>query len=252
MDIYIPKKKLAIEYNGVFWHSEKAGKNKTYHYDKWLAVKNAGIQLIQIWEDEWNRNPEQVKTMLLHKLGINNQEKVFARQTTVGKLAESDVESFLNTNHIQGFASGSYYVGLRERDTNALVAVMVLKNQPSNTLNIIRYATSKHVVGGFTKLLKNAETLYKPTRFITSSDHCISDGGLYENNGFIVDKELPPDYRYVVRAERKPKSDYRVKRFREDPLLQWQEGLTVSELAELNNISRIWDAGKTRWVKTIS
>lgn len=251
LDIYIPEKKIAIEYNGVYWHSEKAGKSTTYHHDKWLAAKNAGIQLIQVWEDEWKRNPKQVKAMLLHKLGISNQEKVFARNTMVSNLVKSDVESFLNLNHVQGYASGSYYLGLRDKETSELVSVMVLKKASNNTLNIVRYVTSKHVVGGFTKLLKHAELSLSPARFVTSSDNCVSDGSLYAGNGFTAGKELAPDYRYVVKGEREHKSGYRLKRFREDPLLQWQDGLTEKELADLNSIPRIWDAGRTRWVKTI-
>lgn len=252
MDIYIPEKKTAIEYNGLFWHSERVGKGKSknYHYDKWLAAKNAGIHLIQIWDDEWNRNPEQVKAMLLHKLGISNQEKVFARKTFVSKLVKPDVESFLNTHHIQGYASGSYYLGLRDKETAELVAVMTLRKAANNTLNIVRYATSRNVAGGFTRLLNHAELAFSPARFVTSSDNCVSDGSLYASNGFIADKELAPDYRYVVKGERKQKSDYRVKRFREDPFLQWKDGLTEKELADLNSIPRIWDAGGIRWVKT--
>lgn len=251
LDIYVPAKNIAIEYNGLYWHTERAGRGQTYHYDKWLAAKNAGIQLIQVWEDEWNRNPEQVKAMLLHKLGVSNQEKVFARNTMVANLVKSDVESFLNMNHIQGYASGSCYIGLRVKGTSELVAVIILRKAANGTLNIVRYAASKNVAGGFTKLLKHAELTLSPARFVTSSDNCVSDGSLYANNGFIADKELAPDYRYVVKGERKQKSDYRLKRFREDPLLQRKDGLTEKKLADLNNIPRIWDAGGIRWVKRI-
>ena len=49
------------------------------------------------------------------------------------------------------------------------------------TLNIIRYATNCNVVGGFTKLLSYATKTFTPEKFITFSDHCVSDGGLYKN-----------------------------------------------------------------------
>jgi hypothetical protein len=251
MDIYVPERKFAIEYNGIYWHTENKGKGKYYHYDKWLAAKNAGIQLVQIWEDEWNKNPEQVKTMLLHKLGMSSQEKVFARKTIIQRLSKADVETFLNANHIQGSAVGSYYLGLIEKDTQEIVSVIVLKKDVNNSLNIVRYATSKNVVGGFTKLLKYAERNFAPSSFMTFSDNCVSDGGLYEKNGFIADKELPPDYRYVVNGNREHKFGYRLKRFKNAPTLQWEDGLTERELAQLNNIPRIWDAGKIRWVKKV-
>jgi hypothetical protein len=253
VDIYIPEKQIAVEYNGVYWHSE-IFKNPKAHYNKWLACKEQGIQLIQIWEDDWNHNPEQIKNMLTHKLGLSQQKKAFARKTTIKLLTKNEAEKFLNTNHIQGYASGSYYIGLID-DSNSLIAVLVLKKEPGTngkTLNIIRYATSANVIGGFTKLLKYAEKIYAPEAFITFSDNCVSNGGLYENNGFIVDKILSPDYMYVVNGKREHKFGYRLKRFKNDNNLVYKEGLTEKQLAELNNLPRIWDAGKIRWLKDLT
>jgi hypothetical protein len=255
LDIYIPSRKVAIEYNGIYWHSEISGRSNTYHHNKWKACKDKGIQLIQIWEDEWNRNPEQIKRMLAHKLGISNERKVFARKTTVVELDKAQTELFLNENHVQGYASGSYYLGLKDKSNDEIVSVLVLKKEAGTegkVLNIIRYAASANVVGGFTKLLKHAEKQYNPDSFITFSDHCVSDGGLYKNNGFIADKELPPDYMYVVGNVRKHKFGYRINKFKIDPKLLWEEGLTERELAELNGLKRIWDAGKTRWVLAVT
>ena len=254
LDIYVPCKKIAIEFNGLYWHSEVQGKDKDYHHNKWLACKDKGIQLIQVWEDEWNRNPEQIKRMLAHKLGVSNERKVFARKTAVTPISKAEVEKFLNENHVQGYASGSYYLGLKEKTSDELIAVLVLKKEAGTNgkvLNIIRYATSLNVVGGFTKLLAFSEKNYKPESFVTFADHCVSDGGLYENNGFIADKELPPDYMYISSNSRKHKFGYRLKRFQNDPDLLWEEGLTERELAELNGLVRVWDAGKTRYRKTV-
>jgi hypothetical protein len=251
LDIYIEDHKLGIEYNGLYWHSESFGKDSKYHYNKWYVAKQKGIQLIQIWEDEWKRNPEQIKAMLLHKLKLSGPDKIYARNTDIVMLNKARIEEFLEQNHVQGFAAGSYYLGLVEKDAAEIVSVIVLKKDVNNSLNIVRYATSKNVVGGFTKLLKYAERNFAPSSFITFSDNCVSDGGLYENNGFIADKELPPDYRYVINGRREHKFGYRLKRFRNDPTLKWEDGLTERELAVLNNIPRIWDAGKTRWVKKV-
>lgn len=263
LDIWIPDRNIAVEYNGLYWHSEKY-KNKTSHYDKWKECNDKGIQLIQIWEDDWLGNPDVVKSMLAHKLGVADGNKIFARKTKVKTLTNAEVETFYTLNHIQGTAQGSIRLGLTVIDTQSgvegsmpverLVAVMVLKLEPGSegkTLNLLRYATSQPVIGGFTKLLKQAEQTGDIEKIITFSDNTVSDGGLYANNGFTVDKQLSPDYMYVVDGERKHKFGYRLKRFRNDPELQYQEGLTEWELAELNNLPKIWDAGKTRWSKNI-
>jgi hypothetical protein len=116
---------------------------------------------------------------------------------------------------------------------------VTLGKESNNSFNVVRYATSKQVVGGFTELLKYAERNLSPNQFIAVADHCVSDGSLYSANGFIGDKKIPPDYCYVVKAERRPKSEYSPKRFKEDPNLQWEDGLTEKELADLNGIPRI-------------
>ena len=247
LDIFLPDFNFAIEYNGLYWHTEKMGKDKFYHHNKWQKCKSLGIQLVQVWEDEWMKNPEIIQNMILHKIGMSKEQKIYARKTNVIRLSNSKAREFLEKNHIQGFSSGSYYLGLvSEHETHAAI---VLKKENTGYLNIIRYATAANVVGGFTKLISYAEKNLGASGFITFSDNCVSDGGLYANNGFTADKELLPDYKYVVGMNRIHKFNYRLKRFYNDPDLTWEKGLTERQLAELNGIERIWDAGKTRWIK---
>jgi hypothetical protein len=262
IDLFIPEKQFGIEFNGLYWHSESAGKGRNYHKDKYDAAKAAGVQLLQIWEDDWRDRKPVILRALAHKLGVTSHlaelypelnvvtSKVFARKTSVAVLSTEDAKLFLGLNHVQGFASGSYYLGLKDAE-GVVKALMVLKKEASETLNIVRYATAGSVTGGFTKLLKHATKTYLPSSFITFADHTISDGGLYESHGFEVDRMLSPDYMYVVGGERKHKFGYRLKRFKNDDSLVWQEGLTERELALLNNLPRIWDAGKTRYRLTV-
>lgn len=250
LDLYIPEKQIAIEYNGIYWHTEKHGKHKNYHYDKWLACKEKGIQLIQIWEDDWKRNSFLIKKMVAHKLGVSNQKRIFARQAKIAKLTQVQTNLFLDENHVQGAVDGSIRVGLTVDDS--IVAAIVFKKEAGSqgkVLNLLRYATSMTVVGGFSRLLKHIESTYSPESIITFSDNTVSDGALYENSNFYAEAKLPPDYMYVVNNKRTHKFNYRLKRFRTDPNLEYIEGISERELADLNNIPRIWDAGKIRWVR---
>lgn len=71
---------------------------------------------------------------------------------------------------------------------------------------------------------------------------------IYALNGFVQEKVLPSDYSYIVGERRKHKFEYRLKRFRDDPTLIYEEGKSESELAKINNIPRCWDYGKIKWV----
>ena len=315
LDIYIPAKNIAIEFNGLYWHSEAAGKTKWYHHSKYEACKGKGIQLIQIWEDDWGERKEFIKLALLHKLQEADPAlRIGARKLTPVSVDYAAAAEFLEINHIQGAVQGSKYYaliapatetdstpindassqsetlfditptttapainaaqigvkaplaptnkkGISSPQSEQIKAILVVKKVGNagheGTWRIERYATSNPIPGGFTKLLKHAQTEIQKSderieRWVTFSDNCISDGGLYKKNGFVKDAELEPDYMYLNRSKRIHKFNYRLKRFKEDPELLWDETLSEAGLAKLNSLHRIWDAGKVRWVKTVN
>jgi len=247
LDIYIPEKNIAIEFNGVYWHSEKAGKDNSYHYNKWKLCKEKGVQLITIWEDDWINKQDVIKSMLSHKLNSSQNDKVYARKTEISEIDYITARNFLDKNHIQGSMSGSKYISLKHE--NEIVAVSVWKKKDPFTVYLERYATSKIVVGGMGKLISYVQNnTYVNQNIVTFASHEVSNGKLYEDLGFIKDKEIPPDYAYVVNSARKHKFGYRKSKFEKDPNLLFDKNLTEKELAELNGLYRTWDCGKTRYI----
>lgn len=246
-DIYIPSKGIAIEYNGLYWHSDSVREDTNYHYNKYILCKEAGVQLIYVWEDDYKLNKDIVLKMLKNKLGVSDERKVNARDCKIYTVKYSEAKEFLDNNHIQGGVTGSEYLSLVDSDNN-IVALMVLQ-EDGDLLNLKRYASSCNVRGGFSKLLHMVEDVYNYRGIYTFSDNGVSDGSLYRENGFSLDKVIKPDYSYVVEGVRKHKFNYRLERFRKDPDLYYEEGLTEKELALANRLVRVWDAGKLRWLK---
>lgn len=70
-DIFIPDSKLAIEFNGLYWHSE-IFKGKDYHYDKFNHFLKNGIQLFHLWEDEWRDKQEEMKETIKNLIELNS------------------------------------------------------------------------------------------------------------------------------------------------------------------------------------
>ena len=52
LDMYIPELKLAIEFNGTYFHSLLHIKNKNYHLEKSLLCREKNIRLIHVYEFE--------------------------------------------------------------------------------------------------------------------------------------------------------------------------------------------------------
>jgi hypothetical protein len=73
LDLYYPEKKIAIEFNGDYWHSD-AHKSDDYHYNKFIECYNRGITLISIFESEWNSNKDAIKSYIKDLFnGIENK-----------------------------------------------------------------------------------------------------------------------------------------------------------------------------------
>ncbi len=246
LDIYVPGKHIAVEFNGLYWHGDSK-KGRRYHYDKWKQCSDQGIQLLTIWEDQWRDKRNLIEDMLRHKLGVDHSPVVGARSCEIVEVSSRDARTFLDAHHVQGWAQNSG-VGLGLAHDGNLVAVMTLRRRSERLWELSRYATSIRVPGGQSRLLRHFLGAFPVDKVITFSDHEVSDGALYERTGWTYDGEIPPDYRYVIDGQRRHKFGFRIKKFRNDPCLRYVEGLTESELAELNGIERVWDCGKTRWV----
>lgn len=77
LDIYLPDIKLAIEFNGIYWHSE-IYKERDYHFNKSKLCNDKDITLIHIWEDDWINKEDLVKFNILNM--INSYENIIIKE----------------------------------------------------------------------------------------------------------------------------------------------------------------------------
>lgn len=59
LDLYYPKKKIAVEYNGTYWHNENC-KLREYHYNKFKKCYDLDILLVNIFERDWLTSKEKI------------------------------------------------------------------------------------------------------------------------------------------------------------------------------------------------
>lgn len=248
VDAYLPDLQLAVEVNGVYWHSEAGSRMRLDHRNKRRALDAAGVRLIVVWEDDWRDRPEVVRRFLDNQLGVDSSVPVGARKCTVDEsVPRWESDRLLEGHHLQGPTRSRYRVGLRYGGELVAVATATVRG---GVLSLERFATSRRVPGGFTRLLSRLRGVAREegcSRIVTFADLAVSDGGLYRKSGFVAVEELAPDYSYLVDARRKHKFGYRLERFRRDPELVYAPGLSESQLAALNGLHRVWDYGKVRW-----
>jgi hypothetical protein len=244
LDIYIPSHNVAIEYCGLYWHSDKF-KSNYYHKIKLDLCIQLGIRLITIFEDEWRDNAELVKIKILTILGKQIQTTIFARKCKIINVSTSDKTNFFDTYHIQGSGPGSINIGL---DTdNGLVACMSFIKQIDGIYVLNRYATRYNVPGGFSKLLSHFKKTYDWIQIISFADLRWSDGGVYNTNGFVLDKLVLPDYSYIANGNRFHKFGFRRKHL-EKKLPNFDPTLSERQNCDAAGLFRIWDCGKLRYI----
>ena len=253
LDIYIPSKKLAIECNGCYWHSESKKPNNSYHIVKMRECEKRGIQLIQIWEDWIIHKPEIVKSLVLSKLGIY-EDRIYARKCVLREVPVAECTNFLENNHLQGSVNGSIRLGLY-RDNNELVSIMVFGKKrksvngtsSNDTYELYRYCNKKNiqVLGGASKLFTYFVKNYNPIQIESFSSNDISNGGLYKILGFTKEPKISRSYWYINSTM------HRMHRFsfRKSELIKqgFDSSLSESQITESMGLLKIYDSGQSKW-----
>ncbi len=255
LDMYIPSKKLAIEFDGLYWHSDLAGKPKNYHLSKTNECESIGIHLIHIFEDEWKNKRSIVEEKIKSKL--ISTKRVGARQLNVRAISAKEKSEFLTKHHIQGDAVSSINYGAFYNET--LVAVITFakerialgkKKQLNGVYELVRYATSIPIVGAIEKMIKVFRLEHTPTKLISYADRRFTsvNNNIYKSIGMTLTSISKPNYWYFNNGYynrhhrfgyRKQVLSKRLKDF--DPMLsEWQN-------MKNNGFNRIWDCGNLRY-----
>jgi len=246
VDIYLPEYNLAIEFNGLYWHSEEY-KDKKYHLNKTNILKKANISLIHIWEDDWDYKQDIVKSIILNKLYLINN-KVYARNCKVSLVNKVDSNDFLDSNHIQGKTRSLYNIGLYHREKLVSIMCFNYKNGSSkNDIELVRFCSKIDtvVIGGSSKLFNFFIKKYKFNKIISFSDISLFDGGLYEKLGFTNTENTPPNFWWIVDKKRINRFRYNKSRLVKDG---YDKNKTEYQIMSDIGNSRIWGCGLKKWI----
>lgn len=194
LDIYVPELKLAIEYNGTYFHDISL-KGKGYHIGKRKACEQLGIRMISIWECDWQDDRKRliIERYLKNALGVREERTVYARNCVVKDVPQDVYREFMEANHVQGYASAKEAkCGLYTKDTNELVACMsfrILKNKdqkdtPFVMWDMVRYATNCNVPGGRSKLFHHMQQRFHMDHVQSFIDRDYFNGASYLKEGW--------------------------------------------------------------------
>jgi len=252
IDIYLPDIKLAIEFNGLYWHNE-TNKDKLYHFNKTNLCELNGIKLIHIYEDDWNIKQDIVKSRILSAIG-KSQNKIYARSCDIRLLTDNNlIRKFLNDNHLQGYVGSKVKIGMFYN--NELVSIMTFgsfrkplgRDSIDNCYELLRFCSklNTNVIGAASKMFNFFLKNYEYDTIISYADRSWSNGSVYRNIGMDFDGNTPPNYYYIIGDTKHSRFNYR-----KDILVKegYDNNLTEHQIMLSRNIYRIYDSGSMRFI----
>lgn len=251
LDIYVPAKKLAFEYDGLYYHQYGA-KDKQYHLAKTEMCASRGVQLIHVFESDWKLKCGIVKSRIKNLLG-RFDEIVYSRKCEVKAVSSKDSAAFQDVNHIQGAVGAAVRLGLYHN--GELVSLMTFgkcRFSKHYDWELLRFCSKLgyHVPGGAGRLLKHFEREHSPKSLVSYADRRWSAGRLYEALGFKLDHASGPNYWYFKNGSCMLESRVKYQKHKLEKLLEKFDPVKPETLnmAE-NGYSMIYDCGNLVYVK---
>ena len=256
LDIYIPDLKLAIEFNGVYWHSE-VHKDEMYHQQKTLDCLKQGVRLIHIFEYEWINPDKQDKIKIYLADVISEHSNIYyARNLNIREPSTQESAEFLDKYHLQGYTNAPIRYGLYN-NTEMLGIITFGKPRFSSNYEyeLIRlcWKPGVNVVGGFERLFKHFVTEHNPSSIVTYSDISKFTGNSYLRVGFkaSIDDLTSPNYVWVSLKDYSTLSRYQTQKHKLVELGLGDVGDTEASIMENLGYIRMYDCGNLRlsWYK---
>jgi len=249
LDVLFPHHKVAIEYCGLYWHSDQRDNmTSSYHYDKMTECNKKGIRLITIFEDEWLNNKDVCLSRINHALKVNNK-KIYARKCEIKQISSKEAYGFLDKFHLQKSGKASICFGLFHEGNLLQVMTGGSPNRQHTskgikTLEIKRLASHSeyNVVGGAGKLLKALKEFSIQQGYEQIKSYCDmrwGTGELYKQLGFHLTHTTKYTPHYIKGN----------KRVRNQTLKKPKDStsLTEKELRMREGYSIIYDCGHQTW-----
>lgn len=249
-DIVIEDKKVIIEYDGIYWHSELY-KDSGYHLEKKLLAEDKGYTLIHVFSDEWVYKRDIVKSRIRHILGCPGATRLYPRKCQIRQVEPREYREFLDRNHIQGSVNSRWAYGLYSGDRLVSLMTFGMSRYEENTVELLRFCSDMDfVIPGAAGKLFNHFIKSQPdiSEIVSYADMRWSSGNaFYTKLGFELEAMSEPGYFIVDGDVRRNRMNYQRHRIAGPD----DEGKTEHEITLERGLYRIYDCGqlKYKWTR---
>ena len=248
LDIYIPDKKLAIEVNGSYWHSDNF-KDSNYHQLKTLSCIKNGIKLIHIFDYEWWKNSDKLTNYIIEQLS-NNKTIINGRDTSILEIDGTKANEFMEKYHLQGKCNSTINIALAYNGD--IVSIMSFSKPRFNNefqYEIIRLAFKNNTIinGGVEKLFSYFIRQYKPKSIVSYSNLSKFYGTVYTKLGFSGPDITKPNYMWVKPSNKSTLTRYQTMKHKLIEQGLGTEEETEDEIMENLGYYKVYDCGNYKY-----
>lgn len=237
LDIYIPKYKLAVEYDGLYFHTEKNGKGPDYHYNKTLKCEEKGIRLIHIFSDEWEKKKPQVINHLKKATGLFDRvEEISSVERIYHKKANPFFEAY--SLKAPEKLCDCYVAALNS--ASIPIAIGAFNKIDGITWEMVCFETrgGSYVENALSQILSFFLKEHLIAHLYYKVDGRLDIKEDFTSEGFKLIKRLPPDYSLTNTFTYRISQD-EFHKFYKDRIT----GLSYEKLLESNGYVKVWDCG---------
>lgn len=214
IDIYLPNFNIGIEFDGLYWHSDKF-KPASYHLDKTKMADRAGIRLFHVFENEWHNRRRVWEYIIIRSISNG----AFADKSFVVRpISLKAGKDFIESNSPEDiYDYGSIFYACIVDQITVLVASF-----DHNTM--INFAYSGWYDGMISSLVKQYKIDYDMSLVFTNTNRRYTTATELCGEGFTHIGHLKPAAHYF-----------------------YGKSLKLHPFPDKTE-QRIWDCGKHRWV----
>lgn len=245
IDIYIPELKLAIEFNGLIWHSEinslLTGKDKKRDYNKFMLCKKKQLSHILLYEDEFLYKYEQVLNFLEYHLEMH---KPIADIDIYAKRIKGDTgRNFYNQHAMYPVGAKAQFIGVYRKHAHQLLGVVaVTKHQEKLEINGYAWLPEKNIKNSWYRCRQIIDLEFRPKKIAFVSDNRLNQEDFAYAMNLRPIANANPNFWYFKYPEGIRLHPSVVKsKIKDTELTEWEKLL-------IEGYNRIWDCGARIWI----
>lgn len=246
IDILIPSMNLGVEFNGGIWHSSfKIDKN--YHFDKWFDCLIRNVELVTVWEDDWDLKRDQIEHMLKIRLTVQSN---LPPTTHIQETSRTEAERFSKPYTVHNIPETATAF-ISAVSGSEIVAALSIQ-ETSTSFRIVHQSFKYPQEHGLSEILDHLTEKAKQKNLPSIeaiTDNSSLDQNVFAQHGFIRKEVIEPKVTYLYRNQRFFKQELETllasgvgPRISYDP-----ESDSFENMTEENRIFEVWDSGSTLW-----